>query len=67
MNNKIPNYLQNITLNHALEWQATEEKFSYVCDTFDCFAHQEGKIATIEGYLTHLLSFDRKNYDYIGV
>lgn len=55
-------YLNKITLQHALEYNATEEKFTYVCDTFDCNANQEGKIATIEAYLLHLLSFNQDDY-----
>jgi hypothetical protein len=54
--------LSNITLNHALEWQATKEKVCYICDTFDCYAYQEGKIKRIEAYLMHLLSFNEFDY-----
>ena len=50
--------LQTITLKHALEWQATEEKFCYVCDTFGLYAHMENTIELIESYMEHLLSFD---------
>lgn len=54
--------LQTITLKQALEWQDTDEKFSYVCDTFGCYADQEGRIAMIEAYLSHLLNFNQDDY-----
>jgi hypothetical protein len=55
-------YLNQITLQQALEYNETDEKFTFICDTFGCFAHQEGKIATIEAYLIHLLSFNQNDY-----
>lgn len=55
-------YLNQITLQQALEYNATDEKFTFICDTFGCFADQRGKIATIEAYLIHLLSFNQNDY-----
>lgn len=50
--------LQTITLQQALEWQDTDEKFCYVCDTFGLYAHMTNTIELIESYMEHLLSFD---------
>ena len=50
--------LQTITLKQALEWQDTEEKFCYVCDTFGLYAHMTNTIELIESYMRYLLKFD---------
>ena len=55
--------LSNITLNHALEWQATNEKFTYICDTFDLFANQGRLISLVESYMNHLLKFQSFHQD----
>lgn len=53
--------LQTITLKHALEWQDTDERFCYVCDTFGLYAHMTNTIELIESYMRHLLKFEESS------
>ena len=53
--------LQTITLKQALEWQDADERFCYICDTFDLYAHMTNTIELIEDYMRHLLKFDENN------
>jgi hypothetical protein len=50
--------LETITLQQALEWQDTDERVCYICDTFDIYAHMTNTIELIESYMAHLLSFE---------
>ena len=43
------------TLEEAIEWDATEEKHSFVCDTAGTLAHQHNLVASIEAEYTRIL------------
>lgn len=43
------------TLEDARKWQATDEKFMYVCDTAGCSARQENTVNKIEDEYERLL------------
>ena len=50
--------LNQVTLQHAIEWNESSEGFCYICDTFNLYAHMTNTIALIEAYMIHLLNFD---------
>jgi hypothetical protein len=50
--------LNQVTLQHAIEWNESNEGFCYICDTFDLYAHMTNTIELIEAYMIHLLNFD---------
>lgn len=54
--------LENITFTteQAIEWNNTDEKVCFVCDTFGVYAHQENLIRKIEKALECLLSLSNK-------
>jgi hypothetical protein len=51
--------LNQVTLQHAIEWNESDEPFCYICDTFDLYAHMTNTIELIESYMNHLLKFEQ--------
>lgn len=54
--------LENITFTteQAIEWNNTNEKVCFICDTFGVYAHQENLIRKIEKALECLLILTNK-------
>lgn len=39
----------NVTIDHAKEWQSTDEKTCYICDTFNLFIRELDAVVNSDG------------------